>query len=182
MIPPTGGFVKCYRKILKDKKSKMLNIILICLDRAKDSYFRAAMDEYIKRISKYAKFTEKVIKPENLPDNPSKALIDAALSKEADAVLGAIPKNAYKIAMCVEGKLMSSPELASLISKRAVDGFSDIVFIIGSSHGLSDKVKNACDLKLSVSPMTFAHGLFAVMLCEQIYRAFTINAGEKYHK
>ena len=77
---------------------------------------------------------------------------------------------------------MSSPELASLISKRAVDGFSDIVFIIGSSHGLSDKVKNACDLKLSVSPMTFAHGLFAVMLCEQIYRAFSISAGEKYQK
>lgn len=160
----------------------MLSITLICADNKKDSYFRAAMDEYIKRISKYAKFSEKTVKPEQLPENPSDALISAALSKEADALLAAVPKGAFKIAMCVEGKTMSSLDFAKLLDKTALSGHSEIAFIIGSSHGLSERVKNAADLKMSFSPMTFAHGLFAVLLCEQIYRAFSIIAGEKYHK
>ena len=91
-------------------------------------------------------------------------------------------KSAYKISMCVEGKSMSSEGFAGLFEKVMNEGKSEIVFIVGSSHGLSEKVKKESDLCLSFSPMTFAHGLFSVMLCEQIYRAFTINAGEKYHK
>ena len=160
----------------------MLNVTYIYFGQQKDEYFRRGMDEYIKRIGKYAKFTEKVLKPENLPDNPTQSEINSALEKEAKQLLPYLPKSAYKIAMCVEGKTMTSEGFASLVQKIMNDGRSEIVFVVGSSHGLSQSVKGACDLRLSFSPMTFAHGLFGVMLCEQIYRAFTINAGEKYHK
>lgn len=160
----------------------MLGITYIYFGQQKDAYFRKAMDEYIKRIGKYATFCEKVLKPENLPDNPTGSQIEACLEKEGKKLFDVLPKNAYKIAMCVEGKAMSSEKFAELFQKTMNDGKSEIVFIVGSSHGLAKSVKNACDLRLSFSPMTFAHGLFGVMLTEQIYRAFTINNGEKYHK
>ena len=160
----------------------MLNITYIYFGRQKDEYFRKAMDEYIKRIGKYAKFSEKVLKPENLPDNPTQNEITLALEKEAKVLLPLLSKSAYKVAMCVEGKTMPSEAFANVFQKAMNDGRSEIVFIVGSSHGLYETVKKACDLRLSFSPMTFAHGLFGVMLTEQIYRAFTINNGEKYHK
>ena len=160
----------------------MLNITYIYFGQQKDEYFRRGMDEYIKRTGKYAKFTEKVLKPENLPDNPTQSEINTALEKEAKVLLPLLSKSSYKIAMCVEGKTMSSESFAQLFSKVMNDGKSEIIFIVGSSHGLSENVKKACDLRLSFSPMTFAHGLFGVMLCEQIYRAFTILEGSRYHK
>lgn len=160
----------------------MLNITYIYFGQQKDEYFRKAMDEYIKRIGKYARFTEKVLKPENLPDSPTQNEINTALEKEAKTLLPLLTKSAYKIAMCVEGKTMSSEAFAQTFQKAMNDGKSEIIFIVGSSHGLSDTVKKACDLRLSFSPMTFAHGLFGVMLTEQIYRGFTILGGEKYHK
>ncbi len=160
----------------------MLNITYIYFGQQKDEYFRKAMDEYVKRIGKYAKFCEKVLKPENLPDNPTLNEINLALEKEAKTLLPLLSKSAYKIAMCVEGKTMSSEAFANVFQKVMNDGRSEIVFVVGSSHGLSDTVKKACDMRLSFSPMTFAHGLFGVMLTEQIYRAFTILGGEKYHK
>ena len=160
----------------------MLNITYIYFGQQKDEYFRKAMDEYVKRIGKYARFSEKVLKQENLPDNPKQSEIDTALEKEAKILLPLLNKSAYKIAMCVEGKTLSSEDFAKTFRKAMNDGRSEIVFIVGSSHGLSDTVKKACDMRLSFSPMTFAHGLFGVMLTEQIYRAFTILGGEKYHK
>ncbi len=160
----------------------MLNITYIYFGQQKDEYFRKAMDEYIKRIGKYAKFSERVLKPESLPENPTANEINLALEKEAKTLMPLLSKSAYKIAMCVEGKIMSSEAFAHSLQKVMNDGRSEIVFIVGSSHGLSENVKKSCDLRLSFSPMTFAHGLFGVMLTEQIYRAFTINAGEKYHK
>ena len=160
----------------------MLNVTYIYFGQQKDEYFRKAMDEYVKRIGKYAKFTEKVLKPENLPDNPTQNEINLALEKEAKTLLPLLSKSAYKIAMCVEGKTMSSEAFSNVFQKAMNDGRSEIVFVVGSSHGLSENVKKACDLRLSFSPMTFAHGLFGVMLTEQIYRAFTILGGEKYHK
>ena len=160
----------------------MLNVTYIYFGQQKDEYFRKAMDEYIKRMGKYAKFTEKVLKPENLPDNPTQNEINLALEKESKNVLSLLSKSAYKIAMCVEGKTMSSEAFSNVFQKAMNDGRSEIVFVVGSSHGLSENVKKACDLRLSFSPMTFAHGLFGVMLTEQIYRAFTILGGEKYHK
>lgn len=160
----------------------MLNITYIYFGQQKDEYFRRAMDEYVKRIGKYARFSEKVLKPENLPDSPTQNEINLALEKESKLVLPLLPKSAYKIAMCVEGKTLSSEAFADTFQKAMNDGRSEIVFVVGSSHGLSDTVKKACDMRLSFSPMTFAHGLFGVMLTEQIYRAFTILGGEKYHK
>ncbi len=160
----------------------MLNVTYIYFGAQKDDYFRKAMDEYVKRIGKYAKFSEKVLKPENLPDSPTQNEINLALEKESKNVLSLLPKSALKIAMCVEGKAMSSEAFAATFQKAMNDGKSEIVFVVGSSHGLSENVKAACDIRLSFSPMTFAHGLFGVMLTEQIYRAFTILGGEKYHK
>ena len=152
------------------------------MDKQKDDYFRKALDEYAKRISKYAKFTEKIVKPVSLPENPSKAQIDAALEKEGQMLCDATPKGAYRIALCVEGQKVSSEKFAALFEKVSNMGKSEICFFVGSSYGLSQNFKNACDARISFSDMTFPHGLFGVMLTEQIYRAFTINAGEKYHK
>ena len=160
----------------------MLNITYIYFGQQKDGYFRSAMDEYIKRIGKYAKFTEKVLKPENIPENPTQNEISLCLEKEAKVLLPLLSKSALKIAMCVEGKTMSSEAFANVFGKAMNDGKSEISFIVGSSHGLAENVKKACDIRLSFSPMTFAHGLFGVMLTEQIYRAMTILNGEKYHK
>lgn len=160
----------------------MLNITYIYFGQQKDGYFRSAMDEYIKRIGKYAKFTEKVLKPENIPESPTQNEINLCLEKEAKVLLPLLSKSALKIAMCVEGKTMSSEAFANVFGKAMNDGKSEIIFIVGSSHGLSENVKKACDIRLSFSPMTFAHGLFGVMLTEQIYRAMTILNGEKYHK
>lgn len=160
----------------------MLSITYIYFGQQKDGYFRSAMDEYIKRIGKYAKFTEKVLKPEIIPENPTQNEISLCLEKEAKVLLPMLSKSALKIAMCVEGKTMSSEAFASVFGKAMNDGKSEIIFIVGSSHGLSENVKKSCDIRLSFSPMTFAHGLFGVMLTEQIYRAMTILNGEKYHK
>ena len=160
----------------------MLNITYLYFGQQKDEYFRKAMDEYIKRIGKYARFTEKVLKPENLSDNPTQNEIELCLEKESKQVLPYLSKSAYKIAMCIEGKTMSSTDFAKKFSNAMVNGKSEIVFVVGSSYGLSHNVKKECDLRLSFSPMTFAHGLFGVMLTEQIYRALTILNGEKYHK
>lgn len=160
----------------------MLNITYIYMDKQKDSYFRLALDEYAKRISKYAKFTEKIVKPVQLSENPSRAQIDAALEKEGQALLESTPKGAYKIALCVEGQKLSSEKFADLFEKVSNMGKSEICFFVGSSFGLSESFKKSCDARISFSDMTFPHGLFGVMLTEQIYRAFTINAGEKYHK
>ncbi|MBR2021608.1 MAG: 23S rRNA (pseudouridine(1915)-N(3))-methyltransferase RlmH, partial [Clostridia bacterium] len=111
----------------------MLNITYIYFGQQKDEYFRKAMDEYIKRTGKYAKFTEKVLKPENLPDNPTQNEINTALEKEAKAVLSLLSKSAYKIAMCVEGKTMSSEAFAGVLQKAMNDGKSELIFIVGSS-------------------------------------------------
>ena len=164
------------------KAENMLNITYFYFGQQKDSYFRSAMDEYIKRIGKYAKFTEKVLKPENLPDNPTQNEINQCLEKESKQLLPYLTKSALKIAMCVEGKTMSSEDFAKTFQNAMINGKSEIIFVVGSSYGLSQSVKKECDVRLSFSPMTFAHGLFGVMLTEQIYRAMTILNGEKYHK
>ena len=104
------------------------------------------------------------------------------MERDGAAVLGKIPPGGYVIALCVEGKPFSSEELASLLSELALQGRSRVTFVIGGSDGLSDAVKNAADLRLSMSRMTFPHHLARVMVLEQIYRAFTILGGGKYHK
>ena len=119
---------------------------------------------------------------ERLNDTPSAAQITAALDAEGKRILAKIPVGAAVIPLCIEGKEMPSPALADTLNRLAVDGKSDVVFIIGGSCGLSDAVKAAATLRLSMSPMTFPHQLARVMLLEQIYRAFQISNGGKYHK
>ena len=121
------------------------------------------------------------MKEEKLPDNPTEAQIQAGLEAEEKKIFEKISPKAYVIAMCVEGKQLSSEELATQIDRVATT-HGEICFIIGSSHGLSDSVKSACDLRLSVSKLTFPHQLMRVILLEQLYRGYKINANENYHK
>ncbi len=158
-----------------------MNISIVCIGKIKESFFRGALEEYSKRLSRFAKLDIIEVRDEKIPDNPSEKEIDAILEKEGAAVLTKIPKNSRIIAMCIEGKELSSTQLAEKIREISMTA-SHITFIIGGSLGLSDKVKAAADFKLSFGKITLPHQLMRVVLTEQIYRAFKINAGENYHK
>ena len=147
----------------------------------KESYLRDASAEYEKRLGGFCRFESVCLKEEKLPDSPSTSEIDSALKKESAKILAELSPKAYKIAMCVEGGQMSSEELAKKID--AVSNVTgEICFVIGSSHGLDESVKRACDLRLSISKLTFPHQLMRVILLEAVYRALNINRGTKYHK
>lgn len=159
-----------------------MNIQIIALGRLKEKYLTDAVREYEKRISAFAKFSITELEPERISENPSEAEINAALDSEAEKIFAKIPQNSMLVAMCIEGKQFGSEAFAKKINEAALSGKSNIAFIIGSSHGLSGKVKKAAQLKMSMSEMTFPHQLARVMLSEQIYRAFTIINNRKYHK
>lgn len=159
----------------------MIKVTVISLGRLKEKYLQTAVDEYKKRLSRFCDLKIVELNPEKLPEDPSPSLIDAALDKERQSIEKHIPKNSCIISLCVEGRQMSSEELAGNI-KSLYNMGKNICFIIGSSYGLSDKVKQASDLMLSFSKMTFPHQLFRVFLLEQIYRSFMINEGSSYHK
>lgn len=161
----------------------MQNIDLICLGKLNAAYCAAGVAEYQKRLSAFCNF--RIIElPEELirEKNASAAVIEKALDKEGTAILSHARKGAAIVAMCVEGKLVSSEDLAAFVSERALQGAGDIAFVIGSSHGLSPKVKQAAALKFSMGRITLPHQLARLVLTEQIYRAFSINNGIKYHK
>ncbi len=160
----------------------MQKIKLIAMGKLTETYTKAAVEEFSKRISRFYSFTAVELKPENVPDNPTDAEIAKALSKESEKILAEIPPRTKVVALCVEGKTMPSDTFARMLSDAASSGTPDVCFIIGSSHGLDDSVKKRADVKLSFSPMTFPHELFRVMLYEQIYRAGEILSGGKYHK
>lgn len=160
----------------------MLNIKIIATGDLKESYLREAIKEYQKRLGAWCKIEEIILKEERLPDNPTQAQIDKALECEEKKILEKISPKAYVIAMCVEGKQLSSEELASKITDITNLGKSELIFIIGSSFGLSKKVKEVSDFKLSVSKLTFPHQLLRVILHETIYRSLSIINGTKYHK
>ena len=160
----------------------MSKIKLIVMGQLTDRYYREAADEYIKRMSRTSPVTEVELKCVKLSDDPPEREIAAALSKEADMILAEIPKRALVCAMCIEGKQLSSEELAAKIAQSESSGVSELCFIIGSSFGLDERVKARCDIRLSMSKMTFPHKLARVMLLEQLYRASEINRNSKYHK
>ena len=160
----------------------MQRVSIICVGKMKEKFYIDAAAEYVKRLSRFCKLEITELPEDRLPDDPSQAQIDAALAKEADALRAQLPPSAYIIAMCVEGKTRSSEELASLMAQSANQGESHLVFLIGGSFGLHPSVKALAAVKLSMSPMTFPHHLARVMLLEQIYRGYQINAGSKYHK
>ena len=159
----------------------MVGVKFITLGTLKEQYLRDAAAEYEKRLSAFCKIQIVQLKEEKLPDSPSESEIEKALEREAEKVLAEIPPRAYKIAMCVEGKQFSSEELAEKLGEISVR-YGEVCFIIGSSHGLSDKVKKACDARISVSRLTFPHQLMRVLLLEAVYRGFNILKGTKYHK
>lgn len=159
----------------------MATIKIITVGSLKEDYLRDAVAEYEKRISGFCRVESVNIKEAKLPQNPSAGDIRRALDEEAKLILSAMPERAYKIAMCVEGKQFSSEDLAAKI-QSAFSASSEICFVIGSSHGLSDTVKAAADLRLSVSSLTFPHQLMRVILLESIYRCLNIIKRTKYHK
>ncbi len=160
----------------------MQTITIICEGKLKEKYLRDASAEYSKRLSAYCRLNIIELNPHRISDNPSAAEIESALESEAKEILSKIPSNAKVYAMCIEGKQMSSEKLASELSGCGVNGFNNVVFIIGGSHGLSEQVKKRADFRLSMSEMTFPHQLARVMLLEQVYRAYQISNGGKYHK
>ena len=159
----------------------MTQLTVITVGNLKESYLKEAVAEYKKRLSQYARVDEIELKEERISNEDNRAEIDSALDREADKILSAMPKDAMKIALCVEGKQYSSEELASLIS-RGNDASGKIALVIGSSYGLSDRVKRECDVKLSFSKLTFPHQLMKVILFEALYRSYTIIHNKRYHK
>ena len=160
----------------------MLNVTIACMGKLKEAYWRDACTEYAKRLQGFCKLNILQLDEVRLPDNPSEAQIASALKTEGERLLSHVPAGAAVIALCIEGKELSSTQLSEQLTKWTVDGVSHVVLIIGSSFGLSDEVKRAAKLRLSMSPMTFPHQLARVMLLEQVYRALQIAAGGKYHK
>ncbi len=160
----------------------MNEIKIICLGKLKEKYLRDACDEYIKRLGAFCKIQITELNPCRLTDNPNDSQIEAALADECVRIIEKTDKNSYIISLCIEGNQMTSEELSSKLEKISLEGAGNPVFIIGSSHGLSEEIKSKSKIRLSMSKMTFPHQLARVMLLEQLYRAYMISKGRKYHK
>ena len=160
----------------------MQKVTVLCVGKLKEKFYIDAAAEYAKRLSRFCKLELVELPEERLPEDPSPAQIEAALLKEAAAIRAKLPAGAALIALCVEGELRSSEALARQMATWAGQGVSQLVFLIGGSFGLHPSIKGSAKLRLSMSPMTFPHHLARVMVLEQIYRAYQINAGTRYHK
>ncbi len=159
-----------------------MKITLITVGKIKEKYFTDAIAEYAKRLSRYCKLEIVEVVDEKTPDGASEALENQIKEKEGERILSKVPDGAYVVALVIEGKQLDSEELADKMEKWNVNGVSHLVFIIGGSLGLTPKVLNRADFKLSFSKMTFPHQLMRVVLLEQIYRSFRIRNNEPYHK
>lgn len=160
----------------------MLGIRLICVGKLGERFWKDAVREYEKRLAGYCKLEIVELPEQRLPDRPSEGQIAAALQKEAESIRAKIPQGAAVLAMCIEGKMMSSETLAQTLSEMTLSGVSRIAVLIGGSCGLDEELKQQARLRLSMSPMTFPHHLARVMVLEQLYRALNIQSGGKYHK
>lgn len=159
-----------------------MKITVITVGKIKEKYLKDAIDEYSKRLSKYCKLEIVEVADEKTPDNASEVVEDAIRSKEAERILKFVKDDAFVITLEINGKQLSSEELADKIEKLAVQGTSHIIFIIGGSIGLGQEVLQKSNYALSFSKMTFPHQLMRVILLEQIYRSYRIINGEPYHK
>ena len=159
----------------------MRNIKIITVGKLKEKYLALGCEEYLKRLSAYARVQIVEIDEARLPERPSQAQIDAALVVEGDKI-SEKARGSTLIALCIEGDLLSSEQLAAKLDMLEVQGSSTISFVIGSSFGLAETVKQTAAVRLSFSRMTFPHQLMRLMLCEQLYRACSISSGAKYHK
>lgn len=160
----------------------MLSISIICVGKLKEKFWRDACAEYAKRLSGFCKFNIIEVDEYPAPDNASGAQIQNVIENEGKRIAAKLGKGTAVIAMCIEGRQMSSERLSQSISDLAVKGVSNVSFIIGGSWGLAEDIKKRAVMRLSMSEMTFPHQLARVMLCEQIYRAFQISSGGRYHK
>ncbi len=159
----------------------MIHVTVITVGNLKEGYWREAVAEYEKRLGAFCKPTLIQLKETPLPDSPSPSQIEAALADEGERILAAMPARSHRIALCVEGKQFSSEELAEKL-EGVLSETGSLCLVIGSSHGLSQEVKAACQLRLSVSKLTFPHQMMRVLLLEVLYRTFSIIKGTKYHK
>jgi 23S rRNA (pseudouridine1915-N3)-methyltransferase len=159
-----------------------MKITLVTVGKIKEKFFTDAIAEYSKRLSRYCRLEIVQVADEKTPDRASEAEERQIKEKEGERILSQIRDSAYVIVLAIEGKQLSSEELAAKIDQLGVSGRSDLVFVIGGSLGLSEAVMHRADYALSFSKMTFPHQLMRVVLLEQIYRSFRINAGEPYHK
>lgn len=160
----------------------MQRVTVLCVGKLKEKFYIDAAAEYVKRLQRHCKLELIELPEQRLPDDPSPAEIQKALRTEGDAIREKLPKGGAVIALCIEGKPCSSQELSRRMADLAVQGKTQLTFLIGGSVGLAEEVKRQADWKLSMSPMTFPHHLARVMLLEQIYRAFQIQQGTRYHK
>ncbi len=159
-----------------------MKITLITVGKIKERYLEEAIGEYTKRLSRFCKLEILQVADEKTPEGASPAQVRQIKAREGERILAHVKEGAYVIALAIEGKMLSSEELASRIGRLGVDGRSQIIFIIGGSLGLSEEVLTRADFLLSFSPMTFPHQLMRVILLEQIYRSYQILAGTPYHK
>lgn len=159
-----------------------MNITIISVGKLKEKYLKQGIDEYLKRLSAYAKMNIIELPDEKAPEHLSQTEMGQIKKKEGNRILAKIPSGSHVIALAIEGSMKSSEELAARLDHLATTGKSKIVFVIGGSLGLSDEVMKRADEALSFSKMTFPHQLMRLILVEQVYRAFRIMKGEPYHK
>ncbi len=160
----------------------MFEITLIAMGKLKEKFYTSAAAEYEKRLKGLCKFQILELPEVRLSEKPSPAEIAGALKKEAETIVANIPKGAWFCVLTPEGKMLSSESLAERLADVKLSGKSSACFLIGSSFGMAQSLKDMADLKLSMSPMTFPHHLARIMVLEQLYRAESIQAGSKYHK
>ena len=159
-----------------------MKITIVCVGKIKEKFYRDAIDEYAKRLSKYCKLEIIEVADEKTPDGAGESLEEQIKEKEGERILQKLPDNAYVVALAIDGKMLDSEELASRMEQWNVNGISHVAFVIGGSLGLAPTVLKRADYKLSFSKMTFPHQLMRVILLEQIYRSFRIRNHEPYHK
>ncbi|RKD22200.1 23S rRNA (pseudouridine1915-N3)-methyltransferase [Caminicella sporogenes DSM 14501] len=159
-----------------------MNISIISVGKIKEKYLKDAIKEYDKRLSRYCRLKYIEVSDEKAPENLSNAEIELVKNREGERILKNIKEDSYVIALDIQGKMLSSEEFAKKLDNLAIQGKSNIAFVIGGSLGLSKEVLKRANYRLSFSPMTFPHQLMKVILMEQIYRGFRINKGQPYHK
>ena len=159
-----------------------MKITLVTVGKIKERYFEDAIKEYSKRLGRYCRLDIIQVQDEKTPDGAGEAMERQIKDKEGQRILSNIKDGAYVIALAIEGRMLSSEELASRLQKLGVDGISNIVVVIGGSLGLSEEVMRRADFALSFSKMTFPHQMMRVVLLEQVYRSYRIMAGDPYHK
>jgi 23S rRNA (pseudouridine1915-N3)-methyltransferase len=159
-----------------------MKITILCVGKIKEKFYRDAIAEYEKRLSRYCKLSFVEVADEKTDENASQAQINQVKEKEGERLLSAMKEDGYCICLAINGQMLDSVALSQKVERLGLEGKSSLYFVIGGSLGLSDAVLKRADYKLSFSPMTFPHQLMRVILLEQIYRSFRIINHEPYHK